>query len=161
GRRLRGAVIVAEVALSCILLVGAGLMLRSVLALARVEPGFEPNGVLTFVVQSRARQAEQREAFMTQVQQRLPASPGVTGASAATPMPLDGQLVNGRWGTEAAQTDPAKFRQANFHAVIPGYFETMRTRLIAGRTFTAADNNIDQKTDMPRQIIIDDQLAAL
>jgi putative ABC transport system permease protein len=161
GRSLRGAVIVAEVALSFVLLVGAGLMLRSVLALASVEPGFDPNGVLTFIVQPQARQAEQRQGFMDQVQQRLLAIPGVVGAAAVTPLPLDGQLINGRWGTEAALSDPATFRQANFHVVVPGYFETLRTRLIAGRTFTAADNNIDQRSDMPRQIIIDDQLAAL
>jgi putative ABC transport system permease protein len=161
GRRLRSAVIVAEVALSFILLIGAGLMLRSVVALAHVEPGYDPHGVLTFVLQAQARQAEQRAAFMDQVQQRLRAIPGVLGASAVTPLPLDGQLINGRWGTEAAASDPAKFRQANFHVVIPGYFETMRTRLIAGRTFTAADNHIDPKSDLPRQIIIDDQLAAL
>ena len=98
---------------------------------------------------------------MTGVQQRLKAIPGVVGASAVTPMPLDGQLVNGRWGTESAVADPAKFRQANFHVVLPGYFETLRTRLVAGRTFTADDNNIDQKNDTPKQIVIDDQLAAL
>ena len=161
GRRLRTGVVVVEVALSFVLLVGAGLMLRTVLALARVDPGFDPDHVLTFVVQSQARQPEQRAAFMTQVQERLKAIPGVVGASAVTPMPLDGQLVNGRWGTEAAVSDPARFRQANFHVVLPGYFETLRTRLIAGRTFTADDNNIDQKTDTPKQIVIDDQLAAL
>jgi putative ABC transport system permease protein len=161
GRRLRSVVIVAEVALSLILLVGAGLMLRSVLALSRVAPGFDPNGVLTFILQPQARQPEQRAAFIQPVQQRILAIPGVAGASAVTPLPLDGQLINGRWGTEAALADPATFRQANFHIVIPGYFETMRTRLIAGRTFSAADNNVDQKTDLPRQIIIDDQLAAL
>jgi predicted permease len=161
GRRLRSAVIVAEVALSFILLVGAGLMLRSIVALARVEPGFDPHGVLTFVLQARARQPEQRAAFMNDVQQRLLAIPGVSGASAVTPLPLDGQLINGRWGTEAAAADPAKFRQANVHAVTPGYFETLRTRLIAGRTFAAVDNVIDQQSDLPRRIIVDDQLAAL
>jgi len=161
GRRLRTGVVVVEVALSFVLLIGAGLMLRTVLALARVDPGFDPEHVLTFVVQSRARQPEQRAVFMTGVQQRLKAIPGVVGASAVTPMPLDGQLVNGRWGTESAVADPAKFRQANFHVVLPGYFETLRTRLVAGRTFTADDNNIDQKNDTPKQIVIDDQLAAL
>jgi putative ABC transport system permease protein len=70
-------------------------------------------------------------------------------------------LINGRWGTETAVSDPSKFRQANFHVVLPGYFETLRTRLIAGRFFQDADNVIDQKTDMPRQIVIDDNLASL
>ena len=161
GRRLRSGVVVTEVALSFILLIGAGLMLRSVLELGRVNPGFDPNNVLTFLLQSRARLPEERATFNQQVRERLLAIPGVTGATAATPLPLDGQLTNGRWGTEAAASDPSKFRQANFHIVLPGYFETLRTRLVAGRVFTDADNVIDQKTDLPRQIIVDDSLAAL
>jgi putative ABC transport system permease protein len=161
GRKLRSGVVVTEVALSFILLVGAGLMLRSVVALAQVNPGYDPTHVLTFVLQSRAPQAAERALFNQQVRERLLAIPGVSGASAATPLPLDGTLINGRWGTEIAATDPSKFRQANFHGVLPGYFETLHTRLIAGRFFTDADNNIDQATDMPRQIIIDENLAAL
>ena len=161
GRRLRGAVVVAEVALSCVLLIGAGLMLRSVIALSQIEPGYNPNGVLTFVLQANAREPEQRAVFIEQVRQRLLAIPGVSGAAAVTPLPLDGQLINGRWGTEAAAADPARFRQANFHGVTPGYFEALQTRLVAGRTFTPTDNVIDQKTDLPRRIIVDDQLAAL
>jgi predicted permease len=161
GKRLRHGVVITEVALSFILLIGAGLMLRSIIALGRVDPGYDPNNVLTFALQAQARQPEQRAAFMVQLRARLLAIPGVIGATAATPLPLDGQLVNGRWGTEAAVADPSTFRQANFHIVLPGYFETMRTRLLAGRTFTDADNEIDQTAGTPKQIIIDDTLAAL
>jgi putative ABC transport system permease protein len=64
GKRLRHGVIVTEVALSFILLIGACLMLRSVIALGRVNPGYDPNNVLTFVLQPQARQPEQRAAFM-------------------------------------------------------------------------------------------------
>jgi predicted permease len=99
--------------------------------------------------------------FNRQIRERLLAIPGVSGATAAAPLPLDGQLINGRWGTETAVSDPAKFRQANVHVVLPGYFETLRTRLIAGRLFTEADDDVDQKTDLPRQVIVDDNLAAL
>ena len=161
GRRLRGGVVVTEVALSFILLVGAGLMLRSVVALGRVNPGYDPNNVLTFLLQSRAQQPEERDAFNQQVREQLLAIPGVSGATAASPLPLDGLLINGRWGTETAVSDPTKFRQANFHVVLPGYFETMRTRLVAGRFFTEADHNIDQRTDTPKQLVIDDSMAAL
>jgi len=161
GRTLRSGVVVTEVALSFILLVGAGLMLRSVLALAQVYPGYDPSNVLTFVLQSRSRQAEDRAVFNRQVREHLLAIPGVSGATAVTPLPLDGTLINGRWGTEIAVSDPSKFRQANVHGVLPGYFETLHTRLVAGRFFTEADNVIDQKTDLPRQIIIDENLAAL
>jgi putative ABC transport system permease protein len=158
GRRLRQSVVIAEVALSFILLVGAGLMLRSIIALSRINPGFDASNVLTFFVQPQSRQAGERQAFMQQVRQRVSAIPGVLGVTAALPLPLDGQLINGRYGTEAAASDPAAFRQANYHAVLPGYFETMRTRLIAGRTFTDADNNRDPNA--PKLIIIDDMLAA-
>jgi putative ABC transport system permease protein len=161
GRRLRHGVVVTEVALSFILLVGAGLMLRSFVALGRIDPGFDPNHVLTFGLAPQARQPGERAAFMQQVRDRLLAIPGVTGVTAATPLPLDGLLVNGRWGTDAAVADPSKFRQATYHFVIPGYFETLHTRLIEGRLFTDADNNIDQRTDLPRQVIIDDAVAAL
>jgi putative ABC transport system permease protein len=161
GRRLRHGVVVTEVALSFILLVGAGLMMRSFVALGRIDPGFDPNHVLTFGLAPQARLPGERAAFMQQVRDRLLAIPGVTGVTAATPLPLDGQLVNGRWGTDAAVADPSKFRQATYHFVIPGYFETMHTRLIEGRLFTDADNNIDQRTDLPRQVIIDDAVAAL
>ena len=161
GRRLRNGVVVVEVAMSFVLLIGAGLMLRSILALGRVDPGFDPRNVLTFVLQSQARQPEARAAFAQQVRARIRAIPGVVDATAATPLPLDGQLVNGRWGTDAALADATKYRQANFHIVLPGYFETLRTRLVAGRTFTDADNNVDQKTDQPRQIVVDEAVASL
>jgi predicted permease len=160
GRRLRSGVVVAEVALSFILLVGAGLMLRSIVALGRVNPGYDPAHVLTFLLPAPFPQPEQRAAFKQRVRGRLAAIPGVQGVTAATPLPLDGGLINGRWGTETALADPSAFRQADFHIVLPGYFETMRTRLIAGRTFTDADNNIDQRTDTPKQVIVDDDLAA-
>ena len=160
GRALRHAVVVTEVALSFILLVGAGLMLRSVVALGRVHPGFDPNNVLTFSLQAQFPQPAQRAAFKQQVRERLLTIPGVQAVTAAVPLPLDGALFNGRWGTEAAITDPTKFRQANIHIITPGYFETLRTRVIAGRTFTDADNNVNQQTTQPKQIVIDDMVAA-
>ncbi|MBI3401881.1 MAG: ABC transporter permease [Acidobacteria bacterium] len=158
GRRLRQGVVIVEVALSFILLIGAGLMLRSIIELSRINPGYDANNVLTFFVQPQSRQPGERQAFMQQVRQRVSAIPGVLGVTAALPLPLDGQLINGRYGREAAASDPAAFRQANYHAVLPGYFETMRTRLIAGRLFTDADNNRDPNS--PKQLIIDDLLAA-
>jgi hypothetical protein len=132
-----------------------GLMLRSVLALGRVNPGYDPTNVLTFFVQPQAQLPPQRAAFMRQVRERLLAIPGVVGATAATPLPLDGITVNGRWGTEAAVSDPSAFRQADFRFILPGYFETLRTPLIAGRVFTDADDNYDGPNP-PKQLIIDD-----
>jgi putative ABC transport system permease protein len=72
-----------------------------------------------------------------------------------TPLPLDGGLFNSRWGKEDAVTDPTRFQQANVHVVLPGYFEAMGTRVLAGRTFTEADNRPDHMG-----IVIDTKLAA-
>jgi putative ABC transport system permease protein len=160
GRGLRHGVVVTEVALSFILLVGAGLMLRSFVALGQVHPGFDPNNVLTFSLPAAFPQAAQRAAFKKQVRERLGAIPGVEAVTAALPMPLDGLFFNGRWGTEAALADATQFRQANIHIIMPGYFETLRTRLIAGRSFTEADNDVDQRTNQPKQLVIDDMVAA-
>src|SRR6185437_5166786 len=97
----------------------------------------------------------ERAAFVRTLAERLRAIPGVQSVPAASQLPLEGALGNARWGTAEALTDPAKFRQANVHVVIPGYFATMRTRLIAGRDFSQADDDT-----AARNIIIDDKLAA-
>ena len=157
GRWLRNGVVMVEVALSLVLLIGSGLMLRSFMALQRVDPGFNPQNTLTFVMSNiRARGDEGRAAFVRQVQQRLRGIPGVQSVTAATPIPLDGTNSLVRWGTEAALTDASLFQQGIVHWVLPGYFEAMGTRLIAGRTFTEADN-----VPGPRLVIIDDQLAQM
>ena len=155
GKLLRHGVVMAEVALSFVLLVGGGLMVRSFVALQRADPGYDATGVLTFQLNPPLPESEARAAFMRQLRDRLLALPGVTAVTAATPFPLDGQTANLRWGTAEAAADPAKFQQANVHIVLPGYFAAMRTRLIDGRAFTEADNRADATG-----IIIDDQLAA-
>jgi putative ABC transport system permease protein len=155
GKLLRNGVVVAEVALSFVLLVGGGLMLRSFVALLESDPGYDPRGVLTFVVGPQEQQPEARANFMRTFAARVRALPGVTAVTAASPFPLDGEIANARWGREDAVGDPSKFQQANVHIVLPGYFEAMRTRLIGGRTFTETDNLPDSKA-----IIIDERLAA-
>jgi len=143
------------VALSFVLLIGSGLMVRSFIALQRVDPGYDASNVLTFVLQAPQRQDEERSAFLRQVTERLRAIPGVLGVTAATPLPLDGGTQNVPWATEAGASDPSAFRQANFHNVRPGYFETLRTKLLAGRTFTDEDNVAGTT-----KVVIDDMLAA-
>jgi len=131
-------------------------MLRSFIALEHVNPGFDPNGVLTFqFVNGQLRSPDDRAAFIRQLHDRLAALPGVQAVTAAVPLPLDGETANARWGTERALADPSTFQQANFHVVLPGYFQAMRTPLLAGRAFTEADNTPDAKT-----LIIDQTLAA-
>jgi putative ABC transport system permease protein len=149
-------VVIAEVALSFVLLVGSGLMLRSFMALSRVNPGYDPSGILTFTTpNNRLRTPDERLAFTNTMQQRLAAIPGVTAVTAASPLPLDGLDFNLRWGLPNAAEDASLFRQATAHFVIPGYFEAMRGRILAGHAFTSADN-VNNATG----IIIDDLLAA-
>ena len=156
GNRLSGGVVVAEVALSFVLLIGSGLMVRSFIALQHADPGFDASGLLTFRVSNfRTKNAEEAAARERELRDKLAAIPGVRAVTAASPMPLDGRTTNMRYGTEAALADPSLFQQADVHVVLPGYFEAMHTALLAGRTFTEADNAQDQKV-----IIIDNLLAA-
>ena len=156
GRWLRDGAVVAEVALAFVLLVGSGLMIRTFLALRNTDPGFDPNGVLTFLIQNnRAQGLEGRRAFQQTTLERLRALPGVTGVTSAGPLPLDGGNALARYGPLDAATDPGKFQQAISHFVQPGYFEMTRTPVIAGRAFTEDDNRPEA-----RLIIIDNLLAA-
>ena len=155
GHWLRSGVVVLEVALAFVLLVGSGLMIRSFIALQRVQPGYDPNGVLTFLIPNLPiPDAQARQAFVRDLSAKLSALPGVTGVTAATPLPLDPRDSLVRYGTEEALVDQTKFGQATAHLVQPGYFEVMRTRVIEGRTFTEADNRPGI-----RDIVIDRVLA--
>jgi predicted permease len=154
---LRKSVVMAEVALSFVLLVGCGLMIRSAIALQHVDPGFTANGLLTFRLGNlRVRSNEEAVAKNALIRQRLSGVAGVQAVTATAVLPLEGLQSSGRWGTDAAIGDPTKFRQGQFHIVMPGYFEAMRGRLIAGRTFDARDDVPNAKT-----IVIDDRVAAL
>jgi putative ABC transport system permease protein len=156
GRRLRYGVVLAEVALSFALLAGSGLMIRSFIALQQVDAGYDPRGVLTFFRPAARPSPEERALFVRQVTERLHAVPGVEAVGAATPFPLDGGAANIPWATEeAGSVDPSAFRQANLHFVTPGYFSAVRARLLAGRTFTEADNTPEQMF----KVVIDDLLA--
>jgi predicted permease len=155
GASLRNMVVMAEVALSFVLLIGSGLMFRSFLELQRVDPGFDPYNLLTFQIigESKDTPAE-RAVAMRQIDDRLRAIPGVQNVTASFPFPLTGDFSPIRWGTEEALKDPAKFQATEFQIVRPGYFETMHTALLEGRTFTGDDNLPGRN-----RVIIDNLLA--
>ncbi len=158
ARTLRNSVVVAEVALAFVLLVGSGLMLRSFIAIAHVDPGFDAGGVLVFNVQPNFRPPDARAAFIRVMHEKLGAIPGVTGVTAAGGLPLDndvGRSTGARWGTEEVVADPDKYHQGDLFIVQPGYFEVMKTKLIEGRTFTDADN-----VPTSTSVIVDQALAA-
>ncbi len=140
----RNGVVVVEVALSVVLLIGAGLMVRSFVELQRVDPGFDAASVLTFRVQLQGQRygaPEARANFQRELKERLEALPGAVSASAAAPIPLQGVLNSGRYGTEEALTDETAYGQADYRIVTSGYFETMQTRLLAGRVFSESEFN--------------------
>ncbi len=143
GATVRNLVVMAEVALSFVLLVGSGLMFRSFLDLQRIDPGFDAHNLLTFQilgVPRRQETPEARAATVRQIEDRLRAITGVQNVTASFPFPLTGQFSPIRWGTEEAAKDASRFLAADFEVVLPGYFETLRTPLLAGRTFTEDDN---------------------
>jgi putative ABC transport system permease protein len=155
GRVLRNTAVVIEVALSFVLLIGSGLMFRSFVALQHIDRGYDSQGLLTFLMQGRSGNTPaERAAFLHDLQSRLAAMPGVQSVSAANPFPLDGRFNPLRWGREDAMSDPSKFQVADCELVLPGYFETMHTRLIEGRTFTDADN------DPKRNVVVIDEMLA-
>ncbi len=156
GRLFRNAVVVIEVALCFVLLVGSGLMIRSFLELQRIDPGYDPRGLLTFqLLGGGPATDEQVAARGRQLEERLHAIPGVQSVTASFPFPLGGDFSTIRWGLEDALADPSKFQAVDWQVVRPGYFDTMRTPLVAGRTFTEADNNPTRNL-----VVIDTELAA-
>jgi predicted permease len=156
GGLSRKIVVGLEVALAYVLLIGSGLMVRSFLELQRVDPGFSPHGLLTFQVQSDRfpPTPEERAVATRQLKERLSSIPGVQSVTASNPFPLTGGYSPIRWGTEEALTDASRFKAVDPLIVLPGYFETMHTPLLEGRTFTEEDNQPGHT-----QVVIDKILA--
>jgi predicted permease len=154
-RWLRDGVVLAEVALSFVLLIGCGLMIRSFIALQSTHPGYDYENVLTFFAPSgRPRPPAEARVFIEQVTERLQSTPGVVQVTGASSVPLDGFNAFARWGTEDAIADPSKFQQMIAHFIRDNYFEVMRTPFIEGRPFTRDDHGQDI-----RRIIIDSVIA--
>jgi putative ABC transport system permease protein len=142
-RTTRSMLVVAEVALALVLLVGSGLLLRSVARLLAVSPGFEPRGVLTVQVEASGQRFNDDTsawAFFDRVLAATRAIPAVRDAAYTSQLPLssdfDGYGVHSESHPRAnPEEDPSAFR----YAVSPGYLETMRIPLIRGRSFSPAD----------------------
>ncbi|HLK62869.1 MAG TPA: ABC transporter permease [Bryobacteraceae bacterium] len=149
-------VVIAEVALSFVLLVGSGLMFRSFLALQRIDPGYDTHGILTFyVTRDWPLQRQQgRYALLREMQDRLRAIPGVEGVSEALTIPLASSARPRNPNAPRRQPGPPAVEGADIQQVMPDYFEILRTPLLEGRTFTAQD---DQSA---RNLVVIDQLLA-
>ena len=157
GGALRSIVVIAEVALSFVLLVGSGLMFRSFLELRRVDPGYDPHGILTFWLTRDWPLPRQngRIELLREMQDRLREVPGVQNVTAALILPLGGGRRERDQAPAPGAPQHGSSAGAEFQQVMPGYFATLRTRLLAGRTFTAEDNAPDRGL-----AVIDDLEAA-
>jgi putative ABC transport system permease protein len=157
-QRSRSLMVVAEIALSLVLLVGAGLMMRSFLRLQQVNPGLNPAGVMTMRInlpRVRYTEAARRTAYYRQLMERLRSLPGVEAAGAVSTLPLSG----GWWGRSITvegfpvlSVGQAPLIQHN--VITPGYFRTLGIPLLEGRDFTDADTE-----NGPKITIIDEHLA--
>jgi putative ABC transport system permease protein len=140
--RGRGLLVVIDVAVAAVLLVGAGLLINSFLRLQHVDPGFNPQHVLTFkldlpyVRYSGLRQTQ----FFERAIDRFGHLPGVLSASAVLPLPLDGDDVATFLTIEGQPVAEANRPRAGYSWVEPGYFRTVGIPLIQGRDFAAADD---------------------
>jgi putative ABC transport system permease protein len=141
--RMRSVLVVAEVALACVLLIGAGFMMKSLLAVLNVDPGFRADHLLTLkfsMPASRYANEAQIAAFCRQVFEKVSAIPGVKSASFSDGLPL----TRIRMTKFAIEGDPAPPRGSEPTADMRGiftltYFDTVGMRLIAGRNFTAEE----------------------
>jgi putative ABC transport system permease protein len=143
GVRVRGALVVSEIALSLVLLAGAGLMVRSFAHVVALAPGFDPRGVVTARLNlgDKHQGVEGRAAYFGPLLQRIQALPGVTSAGLVLLRPLKEPIgwdysftVEGQ-GQEAFESNPP----VNHEAISPDYFRTLRIPLLKGRTFSEAD----------------------
>jgi putative ABC transport system permease protein len=158
-RGARNLLIVAEVALSVVLLVGAGLLIRSFLALQRVNPGYDAGDVLTFELSmpfGKYPGQASRRAFYRDLRGRLAALPGVTSVGLVSQLPLTGSGPLSPFAYDEETARNFESVTADGRNISPEYFEAMDAPLIAGRTFTYQDS-----AGTPPVIIIDETLAQL
>jgi putative ABC transport system permease protein len=143
GQRFRNGLVIVEMALAVVLLIGAGLMIRSLWALQHVPLGLEPTGVLTMRVslpESSYPESEQVVGFYDQLMTRVRQLPGVRAAGAARSLPLGSTIGDFGLQIEGYQPPPGTNAKGDWQIVTDGYFEAMGERIVRGRTITAADN---------------------
>src|SRR5579863_81976 len=178
GRRLRGLLVVSEIALSLMLLIGAGLAMNSFFRLLRVNPGFDARNITTAQLDLvRTRYADptgigtrgwakgtklwtlrpSRWIFVRDVLERIQALPGVKSAAATDPRPVEGGSTWGIGFTIEGRPKPSQddTPSAIYRPVTPDYFRTMQIPLLAGREFSDTDN---QQHSLP-VVIIDQEVA--
>lgn len=156
--RLRSLLVVSEFALALMLLIGAGLMIRTFAALQAVDPGFNPHNLISMIVSvagSKEADPGRRELFYRQLIERVRFLPGVQAAGAINHLPLAGDLWGGHFAIEGRpKPRPGESPGAVYRMVAPGYFAAMQLPIVRGRDITDSDN-----AAAPGVIIINEQAA--
>ncbi len=158
GNNLRRSLVIGEIALCAMLLIGAGLLIRSFVRVRDVNPGFNPRNVLTLELTMTGQRYTDKNAVISayrELWQRLEMLPGVTSAGAVTSLPLSQMFAWGPITVEGRVSPPGeKFINADTRMVSGHYFRAMEIPLRAGRLFT--DDDVASK---PRVALVDDYMA--
>ena len=155
--RTTSLLVVGQVGLSLLLLIGAGLLLRSFERLLRVEPGFDARNLLTMNISLptvKYAKPEQQVAFFDEVLRRVSTLPGVRNAAISAALPLSWKRITPLLPEGQPNLPLAQRPFLDIEAVSPQWFDTMRAPLLAGRQFTAADN-----AQAPKVLIVNQTFA--
>jgi putative ABC transport system permease protein len=155
GQRLRDALVISEMALALVLLVGAGLLIRSFMHYLRSDPGFNPDQTLVMNIDLPERigqEPDRKRDFYRELVQQVQSIPGVRYAGAASN--ILGHWIQNYYAEGSPLPDPSEKRGANIGNVTPQYFQSMGIGLIQGRFFNEHDNR-----DAARVAIVDEKLA--
>lgn len=154
----RSALVVAETALALVLLVGAGLLIRSFAKLQEVDPGFRPENVLTAQIElppARYAEEQSRAAFWARLLEKARAIPGVTSAGLTSNVPFNGMVSSGSYAIVGYTPAPNESMPHGRQEIVGGdYFRAMRIPLVAGRLFDESDT-----ADRPPVVIVDQYLV--
>jgi putative ABC transport system permease protein len=155
-RRLRAALVVAEVGLAVVLTIGAGLLLRSFISVLTVDPGFRPDHLLTLqiTVPARYQTPDHRRAFYADLIGRLERMPDVLAVGGTTRLPLGSTNVTTKLVVEGRSIPSAELPEVEFRRAIHNYFSAMGIRVLRGRSFDISDG-----PDAPPVAIVNETLA--
>lgn len=156
--RMRSLLVASEFTFALVLLVGAGLMIRSFLALRSIDPGFNPHNLISAVVSvtgTKAAQPGERPLFYEQLLERIRQTPGVESASAINHLPIGGDIWGFSFHVEGRPVpSPSETPVATYRVVLPGYFKTMNIPLLSGRDISDHDT-----LSSPGVVVINDWFA--
>jgi predicted permease len=153
--RARAALVVAEVALAVTLVIGAGLLFRSFYSLMVVDPGFQPQNLLTWQMNlpDNRRQPAQRDAFYDEFLARVKALPGVISVGGTSRLPLGSTELTTMIDIEGRGLPRSQWPEVQFRRSVGDYFQTMGIPLVAGRLFNAGDHRTSQPVAIVNEVL--------